>query len=86
MRRGIAPTKVPARPVAFCGIARPQSFMLQLRKAGIEPAAEAVYRDHHAYTEKDIRELIALKASERGRWLRYDREGRHQPWRIFLRA
>lgn len=62
VRRGIAPTKVPARPVAFCGIARPQSFMLQLRKAGIEPAAEAVYRDHHAYTEKDIRELIALKA------------------------
>ncbi len=35
--------------------------MLQLRKAGIEPAAEAVYRDHHAYTEKDIRELKALK-------------------------
>jgi tetraacyldisaccharide 4'-kinase len=62
VRRGIAPTKVPARPVAFCGIARPQSFMLQLRKAGIEPAAEAVYRDHHAYTEKDIRELIALRS------------------------
>jgi tetraacyldisaccharide-1-P 4'-kinase len=35
--------------------------MLQLRKAGIEPAAEAVYRDHHAYAEKDIRELLALK-------------------------
>ena len=62
VRRGIAPAKVPARAVAFCGIARPQSFMLQLRKAAIEPAAEAVYRDHHAYTEKDIRELIALKA------------------------
>jgi tetraacyldisaccharide 4'-kinase len=62
VRRGIAPVKVPARPVAFCGIARPQSFILQLRKAGIEPAAEAVYRDHHAYTEKDTRELIALKA------------------------
>jgi tetraacyldisaccharide 4'-kinase len=61
VRRGIAPVKVPARPVAFCGIARPQGFMLQLRKAGIEPAAEAIYRDHHAYAEKDIRELIALK-------------------------
>ncbi|HST10332.1 MAG TPA: tetraacyldisaccharide 4'-kinase [Terriglobales bacterium] len=67
VRRGLAPARVPARPVAFCGIARPQSFMLQLRKAGIEPAAEAVYRDHHAYSEKDIRELIALKAqSEAG--------------------
>jgi tetraacyldisaccharide 4'-kinase len=61
VRRGIVPANVPARPVAFCGIARPQSFMLQLRTAGIEPAAEAVYRDHHAYTEKDVHELIALK-------------------------
>ena len=65
--RGITPTNVPARPVAFCGIARPQNFMLQLRKAGIEPAAEAVYRDHHAYVETDIRELQALRAkSEAG--------------------
>jgi len=59
--RGIVPVTVPARPVAFCGIARPQNFMLQLRKAGIEPAAEAVYHDHHGYTESDIRELLALK-------------------------
>jgi tetraacyldisaccharide 4'-kinase len=59
--RGITPTNVPARPVAFCGIARPQNFILQLRKAGIEPVAEAVYRDHHAYAENDIRELLALK-------------------------
>lgn len=61
VRRAIKPVKTPDRPVAFCGIARPQSFMLQLRKAGIEPAAEAIYRDHHAYTERDIRELKALK-------------------------
>jgi tetraacyldisaccharide 4'-kinase len=60
--RGIVPVTVPARPVAFCGIARPKNFMLQLRKAGIEPVAEAVYRDHHAYVETDIRELLALKA------------------------
>ncbi len=67
VRRGILPESVPLRPVAFCGIARPQNFLLQLRKAGIEPAAEAVYRDHHAYTEIDIRELLALKTkSEAG--------------------
>jgi tetraacyldisaccharide 4'-kinase len=66
-RRGIAPTNIPPRPVAFCGIARPKNFMLQLRTAGIEPAAEAVYRDHHAYNENDIRELQALRAqSESG--------------------
>jgi len=63
VRRGIVPpTKsVPQRPVVFCGIARPQNFVLQLRAANIEPAAEAFYRDHHAYTEKDVRELLALK-------------------------
>ena len=59
--RSIGPTNIPARPVAFCGIARPQNFMLQLRKAGIEPAAEALYRDHHAYRESDIRELLTLR-------------------------
>jgi tetraacyldisaccharide 4'-kinase len=66
VRRGIAPINVSARPVAFCGIARPQNFMLQLRKAGIEPAAEAIYRDHHAYLERDIRDLLALKTNSAG--------------------
>ena len=61
VRRGILPQHVPPRPVVFCGIARPQTFIQQLRAANIEPAAEAFYRDHHAYREKDIRELLALK-------------------------
>jgi len=61
VRRGIASQNVPLRPVVFCGIARPQNFVLQLRTANIEPVAEAFYRDHHAYTEKDVRELLVLK-------------------------
>jgi tetraacyldisaccharide 4'-kinase len=61
VRRGILPRNVPPRPVVFCGIARPQSFVLQLRAANIEPVAEAFYRDHHAYTENDINELLQLK-------------------------
>jgi len=61
VRRGITPQNVPPRPVVFCGIARPQNFLLQLRAANIEPAAEAFYRDHHAYREKDIRELLELR-------------------------
>jgi tetraacyldisaccharide 4'-kinase len=60
-RRGITPRNVPPRPVVFCGIARPQNFVLQLRAANIEPVAEAFYRDHQAYVEKDISELLALK-------------------------
>src|SRR5579884_173959 len=63
VRRGILPKDVPAKPVAFCGIARPQNFFLQLRTAGVEPAAEAVFRDHHAYTERDIHDLLQLRNS-----------------------
>lgn len=61
VRRGIVPEHIPPRPVVFCGIARPQNFVLQLRAANIEPVAEAFYRDHHAYSEKDVGELLTLK-------------------------
>jgi tetraacyldisaccharide 4'-kinase len=60
-RRGILPKDVPSRPVVFCGIARPKNFLLQLRTAGIEPVAEAFYRDHHAYSQADIQELLKLR-------------------------
>jgi tetraacyldisaccharide 4'-kinase len=62
VRRGIVVKNAPARPVVFCGIARPKNFLLQLRTAGVEPAAEAFYRDHHAYCEHDIRDLLNLRA------------------------
>lgn len=61
VRRGIVADGHPERPVVFCGIARPQNFVLQLRAANIEPAAQAFYRDHHLYSEKDVRELIELR-------------------------
>jgi len=60
VRRGILAQNVPSRPVVFCGIARPKNFLLQLRTAGIEPVAEALFRDHHSYTESDIRDLQQL--------------------------
>jgi tetraacyldisaccharide 4'-kinase len=67
VRRGIVAPAIPPRPVVFCGIARPQNFVLQLRAAGIEPVAEAFFRDHHAYTEKDVRDLLDLaQRSEAG--------------------
>jgi tetraacyldisaccharide 4'-kinase len=61
VRRGIVTKNVPSRPVVFCGIARPKNFVLQLRTAGIEPAAEAFYGDHHAYNERDVRDLLSLR-------------------------
>src|SRR6202007_3116691 len=61
VRRGIMAQGVPERPVVFCGIARPQNFLLQLRTANVEPAAQAFYRDHHLYSESDVRQLLELK-------------------------
>lgn len=67
VRRGIIAQGIPPRPLVFCGIARPQNFVLQLRTANIEPVAQAFYRDHHLYSEKDVRELIELgQRSEAG--------------------
>ena len=67
VRRGIIAQNVPPRPVVFCGIARPRNFLLQLKAAGVDPVAEALFRDHHAYTEKDVRDLLELaKRSDAG--------------------
>ena len=63
VRRGIVPQDIPQRPVVFCGIARPENFMLQLRAANVDTAAHAFYRDHHAYSESDIHELNKLRQS-----------------------
>ena len=61
VRRGIVPTNVPAKSGGFLRHCPAQNFVLQLRTAGIEPAAEAFYRDHHAYSEQDIRDLLDLR-------------------------
>jgi len=61
VRRGIVGNGVPPKPVVFCGIAKPHSFVSQLKAEGIEPAAEKFYRDHHAYTEQDINHLLQLR-------------------------
>jgi tetraacyldisaccharide 4'-kinase len=75
VRRGIVAKNVPPRAVVFCGIARPQNFVLQLRTANIEPVAEAFYRDHHAYSENDIRELLELKRqSEAGGFITTEKD------------
>jgi tetraacyldisaccharide 4'-kinase len=75
VRRGILPQNVPARAIVFCAIARPQNFVLQLRTANIEPVAEAFYRDHHAYSEKDVRELLELKQkSEAGGFITTEKD------------
>ncbi len=48
-------------PVVFCGIARPEQFFAQVRAAGVTPATEVEFRDHHAYGRSDIGRLLAMR-------------------------
>jgi tetraacyldisaccharide 4'-kinase len=61
MRRGISIANPPFSPVVFCGIARPQNFLDQLRQSGIRESATQFFRDHHKYSDHDIRALIRLR-------------------------
>jgi tetraacyldisaccharide 4'-kinase len=60
IRRRTCITKAAARPVVFCGIARPADFFLEVRRLGIDAAAELAFRDHHAYGAQDIERLITV--------------------------
>ena len=51
------PPKPPKRPVAFCGLARPERFFKDLNAKGIEPCALVAFRDHHRYSRREIEKL-----------------------------
>jgi len=57
---------LPSAPVVFCGIARPEQFFAQVRAAGVTPAAEIKFRDHHAYDIDDIQALISARRALQG--------------------
>jgi tetraacyldisaccharide 4'-kinase len=59
--RKVAVREVPSRPVAFCGIARPQKFFDDLGAAGVELAAQIKFNDHHRYIETDVQRLRILR-------------------------
>lgn len=46
------------RPLAFCGLARPQEFFRDLRGLGIAPAVEIAFADHHCYAAADMKRLL----------------------------
>ena len=54
------PEPVPARPLAFCALARPESFYKSLTTAGLPPVATLSFPDHHPYTFQDVRKLRFL--------------------------
>jgi tetraacyldisaccharide 4'-kinase len=58
----VVPGELKGRCFAFCGIARPENFFDQLRAAGVTLAGTRSFRDHHAYTASDVRELLAFRS------------------------
>ena len=48
----------PARPIAFCGIARPEGFFGMLRAAGCDLVGEIAFPDHHKYRTEDFLRLV----------------------------
>ena len=56
-RRLYIPKDAPKKPVVFCGLAKPDRFVADLRANGIEPACIVQFPDHHRYTRKDIEQI-----------------------------
>ncbi|MEO6119959.1 MAG: tetraacyldisaccharide 4'-kinase [Terriglobales bacterium] len=63
VRRSLAidSAKLPGRPIAVCGIAKPERFLDDLHQAGIKTAAHAIFPDHHAYTVANVAHLRRLR-------------------------
>ena len=53
-----ADARRPKRPLGFCGIARPENFSAMLVKAEVQPLDLLAFRDHHAYSQRDIDRLV----------------------------
>lgn len=57
------PAEGVTKPLAFCGIARPERFFADLRRHRIYPVLEVPFSDHHSYSTRDLRELIQAAVS-----------------------
>lgn len=58
IRRSITVAGNSGRAVAFCGIARPNEFFAMLKTSGIKPVVTHAFRDHHSYSDSDVRQMI----------------------------
>lgn len=59
LRLPFAAALAPKRPLAFCGIARPESFHFMLAQATIFSSSTITFADHHRYTTRDVDRLLA---------------------------
>jgi tetraacyldisaccharide 4'-kinase len=51
-----------SKAIAFCGIARPEQFLAQLRDLKVEVAATGKFSDHHRYSQTDVDRLLKTRA------------------------
>ena len=56
---------LPQSVFAFCGIGNPEAFFADLKKWGVKVAGKSVFRDHHSYSDEDVRK-ICKSAKESG--------------------
>jgi tetraacyldisaccharide 4'-kinase len=61
VHRDLVPLETRGPCFAFCGIARPTNFFTQLEAAQVLLAGKHSFRDHHRYTDDDVRELQRLR-------------------------
>jgi tetraacyldisaccharide 4'-kinase len=57
----LKPEDFPSECIAFSAIGKPESFIKQLQKAGIEAIKQVDFRDHHYYSDSELNELLELK-------------------------
>jgi tetraacyldisaccharide 4'-kinase len=53
-----AETMAQKKALAFCGIARPQRFLAQLREEGLNVVAAMTFPDHHSYPPSSLRKIV----------------------------
>lgn len=58
------PVSAPSRAVVFCGIARPERFRADMQEEGIDIVAFRAFRDHHRFSDRELRELAELARAE----------------------
>ena len=52
------------KAVAFCGIAKPDSFLFALKNLNINISGKYIFNDHYFYTQKDLDSMIKVNDSK----------------------
>ena len=53
----------PEKAFAFCGIGNPERFVRDLAAQGVAVTGRRFFRDHHAFSEEDLRDVTAAAAA-----------------------